>query len=202
MTFQVAVAMAAYYAAALLVLAALWAATDARPPFRLGLVGICALAMLLFVDPFGAIRQDSFQHAGLAGQFRQAISEGDYFPLSVNTAAIIGDQAGMWNGHLLYLAAGYIGLLVGGSAALKLIIIAVFALQCWYVWSACREIGLSDFPALALTAAICVTAYALNNLYVRGAFPEFVATSLVAAPRHYYLSPSEGKHFRSRMRSR
>lgn len=85
-------------------------------------------------------------------------------------------------GGTLYMITGALSELLGGHAAIAFVAVTTLAVAASYtgmLWLG-RQLGLRDWTAHAPALAVVTSAYYITNLYGRGAWPEFMAVSMLA----------------------
>lgn len=87
----------------------------------------------------------------------------------------------MFYGGTLYAATGALGAILGGSATIAYVAVSTAAIAAAYgslVWLA-RQLGVRSWAAHAPAVTYVASAYYVTNIYGRGAWPEFIATSML-----------------------
>jgi hypothetical protein len=87
----------------------------------------------------------------------------------------------MFYGGTLYAASGGLAALLGGRVAVAFVLVTLLAIAGAYggvLWIA-RQLGARSWMAHAPAIAFAGSAYYVTNLYGRGAWPEFIATSAI-----------------------
>jgi hypothetical protein len=116
----------------------------------------------------------------VAGSELARAARPDYFLNVTGTATFYPFFA--FYGGTLYNVTGAISDLLGGRAAVAFIGVTVLAIAGCYggmLWLG-RQLGLRDWTAHAPALVVVSSAYYITNLYGRGAWTEFMATSAIA----------------------
>jgi hypothetical protein len=137
----------------------------------------------------------------MVGHFAEHIRQHGSLPAAFNTPALGGVAFPVFYGYLLYPVLGSLAALVGVRNAIRLAVVAVFALQFVCVRRAMRRSGADG--ALATTTACLViwAVYPLTNLYSRGALAEFFATGLLTCAVCRWFALLDADSPRARLRA-
>ncbi len=87
----------------------------------------------------------------------------------------------MFYGGTVYAIGGALAALLGGAIIVAYVVLSVAAISAAYagmLWLA-RQLGVRSWAAHAPAITFVASAYYVTNLYGRGAWPEFVATSMI-----------------------
>ena len=120
-------------------------------------------------------------HAAHTAMAAYQISIGTPLPSSANTLQIIGDPTLALAGWAYYLTGGYLTLLYDPAFATRMLLIGSAGAYTVASCALARRLFLNPWMRLAFVIASTWSIYAMNNLYVRGAETEFVATALILA---------------------
>ncbi len=118
---------------------------------------------------------DWVNHLWMIDAYRAHISEWKEFPVSLQTNEMIGMAQPLFYGVLFYPLLGVLSLFLGSAIALRLFLIGLWFSFCLFLKNYFQERQLPSSWAFLFLTAI----YPLNNLYHRGAIPEFVAFILI-----------------------
>lgn len=161
---------------------------SARTPTRSRLIqaGAVLLAVLIVGGPAiftqNGFASDFTNHLWLVWIQEHAIS-GHLAPTYFVNASPLGVfyPFFIFYGGTLYAAAGALAVLLGGHveiAYVGVVLISIAVAYSGWLWLA-RQLGVRSWMAHAPAIAFVSSAYYVTNLYGRGAWPEFVATSTI-----------------------
>jgi hypothetical protein len=138
-------------------------------------------APLLFTD--SGFSLDFTNHLWLAWVAGKALVQAGHPSYFINTTnAGVFDPWFAFYGGTLYTVTGGISELLGGHPIIAFAAITTLAIAGTYggmLWLG-RQLGLTRWLSHAPALAVITSAYYVTNLYGRGAWPEFVATSAIA----------------------
>ncbi len=103
------------------------------------------------------------------------------FPLTFNTSEVIGIPFPLFYGTLFYPVAGIVSAVAGAAIALRVVVVALFWLQCTQIAKLVGAVYPGRYVAWSVAAVVSFAVYPLTNLYNRNAITEFVAVSLLVS---------------------
>ncbi|HUR47654.1 MAG TPA: hypothetical protein VMZ27_17350 [Candidatus Saccharimonadales bacterium] len=118
-----------------------------------------------------------------------------WFTETLNTDWVVGMPYPVFYAFIFYPMAALLAAVVGADWAVRLIAIGLLATQTWQVRKLLRSAGGNEGLSCLGAATLAWAAYALTNLYTRGAIAEFVAVSLLISATASFLRsafPGEG----------
>ncbi|MBI3543622.1 MAG: hypothetical protein HY075_10150, partial [Deltaproteobacteria bacterium] len=138
----------------------------------LGLVAVLGACGLLLARPHGSFYGDWVNHLWKIAYHEAELRHHASLPVTFNGAPDLGMATPIFYGYLFFPVAGALSLLTGPDAAIRLLVVALFALQFALTWRACLRLG-GDWRLAAVVACLVSWAiYPLTNLYNRNALPE------------------------------
>jgi hypothetical protein len=162
----------------------------------LWVVAICLPAILpLLWRPQWEFGIDWATHVYPIGYQGQYLRQHHWFSETLNTDWLAGMPYPIFYAFLFYPLAAVLAAVVGADWALRLVAIGLLAIQTWQVRKLVRAAGGKEGVDWLAAAALAWAAYALTNLYTRGAVAEFVAVSLlISATASFLRSALPGEH--------
>lgn len=146
---------------------------------------VLALAVLvpmaLLLDVSDKFYVDWYSHFFSIGYFGEYIRQHFSLPVLMNTDIVVGAPNAVFYATLFYPIAGIVSAFLGANLGVRLILIAVFALQTWQVYVTARTFSQSRWLAYSVTIGVDASIYTLTNLYNRSDLTEFVGLALIAA---------------------
>ncbi len=148
------------------------------------LILIWIFPLLLLVNPMGVIENDYLSHVGQIAVLAQQIKQGNFLPHVTSSFVLMGDPTVSFYGRLYYIFSGYLSVFLGPHIAIRLVILAVSAIQVVTLWlcfkTYSQHCGRKSL-AIVLTAIAYWSTYMMNSLYIRGAVAEFIATNILVS---------------------
>jgi hypothetical protein len=152
-------------------------------------VALAAAAVLAVTAPLlftaSGFATDFTNHLWLVSAAGRGLVEAghpSYFLNSLNFVSGVFYPYFAFSGGSLYTITGGVGELLGGRPVIAFVGVAVLAVIGAYggmLWLG-RELGLRGWLAHAPALTVITSAYYITNIYARGDWPEFVATSAIA----------------------
>jgi hypothetical protein len=148
-------------------------------------VAIATLAVLLIAGPLlftsDGFAPDFTNDLWLAGYQQHVIAAHLHPTLFLQTQQAVFYPLFAFYGGTLFALTGALGALLGGSTVLAFEVVTVAAIAAAYgglFWLA-RQLGVKGVLAHAPAVVFVTSAYYVTNLYGRGAWPEFMAVSML-----------------------
>lgn len=143
---------------------------------------ICLPAILpLLWRPSWEFGADWPTHVYPIGYQSHYLRQHHWFSETLNTDWVAGMPYPIFYAVIFYPLAAVLAVFVGADWAIRLIAIALIALQTWQVQKLIRAAGGKEGLSWLGASTLAWGTYALTNLYTRGAVAEFVAVSLLVS---------------------
>jgi hypothetical protein len=140
---------------------------------------VLAPLSLLLIFPAATFQRDWTNNLWMIAYMRDYLLVHGVLPDTFNVAAHVGIAQPIFYGPLLYPCLAVLSVPLGASVGLRVACVIVWTMQSILVYRAGRVAGGRRYEALAASALVSWSVYALTNLYNRGAIAEFMGTSFL-----------------------
>jgi hypothetical protein len=122
---------------------------------------------------------DWHNHEWLAAYAGEYLRQHGALPAVINTAEQAGMPYPIFYATILYPLLAPLTAWCGPGLAIRIVVVAVTALELRLVSQALAAVGLPSWPARGAACLVIWAIYPLTNLYNRAAIPEYIATGLL-----------------------